>query len=130
MNRIEKSVDFKNKGYNCAQAVLLTYCDVLNLDEELASHMTAGFGTGLGNEKGTCGAILGGGCVMGLTFKDKVTAKSHSMEIMNEFEDINKSTICGDLKGTLSGKPLRSCNGCVGDVANIVENILRRENKL
>ncbi len=130
MNRIEKSVDYKNQGYNCAQAVLLTYCDVLNIDLELASHMAAGFGTGLGTTKGTCGAILGGGCIMGLTFKDKIVSRKHSKEIMSKFEELNKSTVCADLKGIETGEPLRSCNGCVGDVSAIVEEILKRENKL
>lgn len=130
MNRIEKSLDLKKQGYNCAQAVIIAYADVVNLDEELAQNIGAGFGSGLGNMKGTCGAILGGGCIMGIAFKDKVVSKSFSKEIMTKFEASNKSTVCYDLKGIGTGTPLRSCMGCVSDTAQLVEDILKREGKL
>ena len=32
--RVEKTIERHNKGYNCAQAVACTYCDLVGMDEE------------------------------------------------------------------------------------------------
>ena len=35
--RVEKTIERHNKGYNCAQAVACTYCDLVGMDEEWAA---------------------------------------------------------------------------------------------
>ena len=32
--RVEKTIERHKKGYNCAQAVACTYCDLVGVDEE------------------------------------------------------------------------------------------------
>ena len=47
-NRVEKTIERHKKGYNCAQAVVCTYCDLLNAEEQDAFRMSEGFGAGMG----------------------------------------------------------------------------------
>ena len=34
MTRIEETIKRHDKGYNCAQAIACTYCDLVGMDEE------------------------------------------------------------------------------------------------
>ena len=53
-------------GYNCAQAVLYSFCDDLHFDKDTALRLTCGFGAGMARKQGTCGAITGGIIAIGL----------------------------------------------------------------
>lgn len=59
--RVEKTIERHKKGYNCAQAVACTYCDLVGVDEETMFKMTGGPGPGNGlygrNLRG-CGGSL------------------------------------------------------------------------
>ena len=35
MNRAERAAEYHKKGYNCAQAILCTYCDKLGISEQV-----------------------------------------------------------------------------------------------
>ena len=41
MTHREKAIENFYKGYNCAQSVLLAFCDVTGLDEETAERLAA-----------------------------------------------------------------------------------------
>ena len=61
MNYGEKALEYRKKGYNCAQSVLCALAERVGLDVEDARNMSAGFGGGLraGEACGTyCGAVL------------------------------------------------------------------------
>lgn len=128
MNRVEKALDYHKKGYNCSQAVACTFCDKMNLDEETTFKIMEGFGLGVGDTYGTCGAVTGMAAVMGMISstgnlnapdsKQKTYAKVR--ELNDIFRAKNGSTICRDLKGIESGKPLRSCDGCIEDAVRIL----------
>ena len=53
-SRIEKAVQNKNNGYNCAQAVACSYCDIVGMDEETMYKVTEALGAGMGGMEGTC----------------------------------------------------------------------------
>ena len=55
--RVQQTTERHRRGYNCAQAVACTYCDLFGLDEETAFRLTEGYGLGMGNMEGTCGAL-------------------------------------------------------------------------
>lgn len=59
--RVEKAIEKRDRGYNCAQAVACTYCDLVGLDEKTMFKVIEGFGSGLANMHGTCGAVSGAG---------------------------------------------------------------------
>lgn len=47
-SRVEQAAERKMCGYNCAQAVACTYCDLAGIDEETVRNLTQGFAAGIG----------------------------------------------------------------------------------
>ena len=45
-SRINQCIERHNRGYNCAQSVACTYCDLVGVDEETMFKATEGFGLG------------------------------------------------------------------------------------
>ena len=57
--KVNEAAQRKKCGYNCAQAVACTYCDMAGIDEETAKNLTQGLAVGMGGStEATCGAIL------------------------------------------------------------------------
>ncbi|MBQ3185739.1 MAG: C_GCAxxG_C_C family protein, partial [Firmicutes bacterium] len=48
-------------------------------------------------------------------------------ELTNKFIEKNSSVVCREVKGVDSGQMLRSCNGCIQDAAEIVEEYLNNK---
>ena len=111
----------KKKTCNCAQAVLATYADIAGLTEQQAMDLGNAFGSGMGNMEGTCGALVGAGMALGMITADKLRARKAMIKIMNEFQQRNGATQCRMLKGVGTGKVLRSCEGCVADACELLE---------
>lgn len=130
-SRIEKAIEKHRQGYNCAQAVACTYCDLVGVDESTMFKMIEGFGAGMGGMESTCGAVSGAIALAGMKnskgCEDKSTkGKTYklSKEIAKEFTEINQSTVCKVLKGVETKKMLRTCDGCIEDAARIAEKVL------
>lgn len=130
--RVEETIMRHKKGYNCAQAVACTYCDIVGVDEETMFKMTEALGLGMGGMEGTCGAVSGACVLAGMkrsTGKleqpdSKAESYKLSKEIVKQFEKQNKSVVCKTLKGIETGKVLRSCSDCIKDAAAITEQVL------
>lgn len=56
------------KGYNCAQAVAVAFCDLTDLSEEQAAKMVSPFGGGFGRQREVCGAVSGMCFVLGTLY--------------------------------------------------------------
>jgi C_GCAxxG_C_C family probable redox protein len=133
--RVEETIARHDKGYNCAQAVACTYCDLVGLDEATMFKVTEAMGLGMGGMEGTCGAVTGACVVAGMKNSSgnlehpdsKGATYQLSKEILKAFKEKNQSTICKELKGVQTGTVLRSCPDCIRDAAAIVENILFSE---
>ena len=54
-----KAAELFVNGYNCAQAVAVSFCDVTGLDEKAAARMVSAFGGGMGRLREVCGAVSG-----------------------------------------------------------------------
>lgn len=99
------------QGYNCSQAVLLAFCDELNLDKETAARLASSFGGGIGRMREVCGAVSGMCMVAGLCKgysdpKDIEGKKRHYsliQKMANEFKEKNSSIICRELLGLSAG---------------------------
>lgn len=111
-------------SHNCTQAVVCTYQDLIGLDEELLKQMGNGFGLGMGNMEGTCGALSGASLVLGLVTKDVKKSMKGMKHIMNKFQERNQATQCKMLKNNGSGQPRRECPMCVSDAAEFLEEEL------
>lgn len=131
-SRVQKATERHQKGYNCAQAVACTYCDLVGMDEETMFKVTEGMGAGMGNMEGTCGAVSGAVALAGMLRScgklDDTSSKGAtyklSRAILNDFKAENGSVICKDLKGVETGKVLRSCPDCIKDAARLAEKVL------
>ena len=59
MTRKEQAIAYFKEGYNCAQSVALTFCDLAGLTPKTALRLSAPFGGGLGRQREICGAVSG-----------------------------------------------------------------------
>lgn len=114
----------RKKTCNCAQAVIATYADMVGITEQQAMNLGNAFGSGMGNMEGTCGALTGAAIIVGLATGDKLRSHKVMAKIMTEFQERNGATQCKLLKGVGTGQVLRSCEGCVADASELLENEL------
>lgn len=130
MTRVEKALENHKKGYNCAQAVLCAFADVTDFSEDQLFRISEGFGFGMGTQ-GTCGAVSAMVFLAGLEKSfgvdeipntNKKESYKLSKELINAFEEKNKSIICAQIKG----ENLRSCDGCIEDAVRILEEKLKK----
>lgn len=113
--RVEKTIERHKKGYNCAQAVACTYCDLVGVDEETMFKMTEALGLGMGCMDGTCGAVAGACILAGM---------KRSTGNLGGFEKANGTAICKELKGIETGKVIKSCDDCIKEAAALAEQVL------
>ena len=116
--RADKAVNYHKGFYSCSASVLCAFTDVAGISEQEAKIAAAPFA---GGRMGKCGAVLAAEYVLSKRFPDSAAEKSAAFE--KEFTDMNRSIMCRELKGALTGAPLRSCRGCVTDAAEILERM-------
>ena len=145
MYRGERAVSKFAEGYNCAQAVLFSFCDDLGLDKDKALKMACGFGAGMGRKEEVCGAVTGGIMVIGAKYgrgeneDRKVTDNTYKKirELMDKFSEKHGTYICRQLLNnceltTEEGQKIfkendylnKVCKPCVRSVVEILENII------
>lgn len=98
---------FKEKGYNCCQAVVLAHNDIFGIDRETAAAISSGFGGGMGRMREVCGSVSGMVILAGMmkpatdpTIKEWRTANyALVQEMAEEFRSINGSIVCRELLG-------------------------------
>ena len=121
-SRVEQAAERKKCGYNCAQAVACTYCDLAGIDEETVRNLTQGFAAGVGGSmEATCGAVIGAVNILGLINKNPQRTMQGSRKIINCFKGQNGTVICKELKGITDGVVKRECLDCVRDAAAFLE---------
>ena len=144
MNRIEIANNYHNKGYNCCQSVLGAFADKLDIPEEAAMRLGAGFGSGAGTGE-LCGAITGavmaldliaGGDATGDPAGAKRRAAAASRELQKRFSEQFGALRCRDLLRNEKEDPsdavkaLGITNHCavmIASAVEIVEQILEEE---
>ena len=125
-SRVDKAAERHKKGYNCAQAVACTYCDLAGIDEETMFKVTEAMGLGMGGMNGTCGAVTGACADLDRPVSKGATYKV-SKEISGRFLEETGALTCRDIKGIDTGKVLKSCHDCVKDAARILEEVCFKE---
>lgn len=133
--RVQETIKKHDNGYNCAQAVACTYCDLVGMDEETMFRITEALGAGMGGMEGTCGAVTGACVLAGLKNStgnlEKPNSKAGtyqlSREIVKRFKEKNGSATCRELKGVGTGIVLRPCQDCIMDAAALAEEIIFSE---
>ena len=107
----EKAEALFKQGYNCSQAVLLTFSDQLGLDKETALKLSSSFGGGMGRLREVCGAVSSMFMVAGLKNGytdpcDQTAKKEHYaliQRLAEEFKKENGSIVCRELLGLANG---------------------------
>ncbi len=125
-------MELRKKGYNCAQSVVCAFADVVGVDEQVLFRIAEGFGSGMGGQQHICGAVAGAIMVNGLrnssgqpgNIESLIKTLGISRQLTEGFCAQNGTAICKELKGTETGKMIRSCPDCVMDAARLAEGIL------
>lgn len=137
MDRSEKALLLRKKGYNCAQAVICSFADILETPEEELFAICEGFGVGMGDMSSVCGAVVGAVMVAGLKNSTRnlerpdstgATLKLSRM-ITKSFTEQNHSMICKELKGVETGVVLRECTDCIQDAVKLAEQAIMPDSK-
>ncbi len=82
------------RHYNCTQAVVMPFSELLGIDEETAFRLGSNFGSGM-RTGSVCGAITGGLMVLGMLGKDK---PSDATGFIRRIRDNHEGrTMCADL---------------------------------
>jgi C_GCAxxG_C_C family probable redox protein len=147
-SRSDEAIEKFQESFNCAQSVLYPFCGDVKLDKNMALKLSCGFGGGMGRKEEVCGAVSGGIMVLGLTYgrgeKDSrlATEKTYACtrELMERFREKHGAYTCRQLLGgcELTSEEGRQhfrdndlaekvCRRCVGSAAEIVEDIIKRE---
>lgn len=150
MNKISENykqtaTDFFKQGYNCAQSVVLTFSDLLDIDDKTLAMLASPFGGGMGGMREVCGAVSGMFMVLGLLegysqpkdYEEKKKLYEKVQKLASEFKAECGAIRCGDLlsmqNGNLQSAPSkrdeqyykkRPCAEITGIAAGILANYL------
>lgn len=106
MSRGQKAEEFFKSGYNCAQAVVMAFADVIGGDTQAYLRLSSSFGGGIGRLREVCGAFSGScmvaGLLRGYDNENGVDRGSHyaliqRLALKNKLQ--NGSIICKELLG-------------------------------
>ena len=94
-------------GYNCAQSVAVSFCDITGLDEKTTARMVSAFGGGMGRLREVCGAVSGMFFVLSVLYGydtpgDDISKKqlyTEVQELAAKFREQCGSIICREILG-------------------------------
>lgn len=147
INRTDLAIQYHERGYGCAQAVLASYAGDFGLDERLALRLATGFGSGMGRMCEVCGALTGAFMVIGLKYgKEDTDGTRYGNEtettyrlvadVAHKFNQRNGSIFCRELIGHDLMDPVErakvvelglfktTCRKCILDAVEILEATL------
>ena len=134
------------QGYNCAQAVLLTFSDLLGADAETVLRAGTPLGGGMGRLREVCGAVSAMFMILGMLYgyetPETGTAKTvlygRVQELAGNFEKRFGSIVCRELLGLPDGHDTpeasprtedfyqkRPCGEFIGAAAGILAAYIR-----
>ena len=93
------------EGYNCAQAVVIAFCEETGLSREQAARLASTFGGGMGRMREVCGAVSGMLMVEGMlrgysdpkAKEEKSAVYARVRALAERFREENHSIICREL---------------------------------
>ena len=124
-SRQDKAVELKNRTgdahYNCAQAVACVFADEAGLESDTLRKLGACFGLGMGTMEATCGALCGAQMIQGLMKFQGKNLRNDAAELYKAFTEKCGGSLCKELKGVGTGKVLCSCDDCVRNAVELLE---------
>ena len=146
MSRGKLAREYFENGYNCCQAIVLAFADLVSVDNESLLKIASSFGGGFGRLREVCGAFSGISIILGLTLgygKDDGSNKMEHYALVRELAEQFKianggSVICKELIAsteklssenpsvrTEEYKKKRPCYEIVFNAGEILENCLK-----
>lgn len=136
MTRAERAVENFAKGYNCAQAVVLAFADLLGEEKDLLLRTVSAFGGGFSRAREVCGAVSGMAYVVGRTqgYSDpkdpaeKQRVYGVMQKLIQKFRAEHGTIVCKELlkgckvvDGDRSGRP---CPKMIETAARLLSEVL------
>lgn len=105
--RVARAVNYFKSGYNCAQAVVMAFDDVMELTPEHLAMLVASFGGGVGRMREVCGTVSGMAFVAGAicpsqnpqNLEERKANYALVQRFANEFRQQNGDIVCRRLLG-------------------------------
>ena len=106
MDHSEKAAELFLNGSNCAQSVVVAFCDVTGLEPGFAAKLSSSFGGGIGRMREVCGAVSGMLMVAGLLYgyddpgeKDAAKKKHYQLvqSLAGQFREQIGSIVCREI---------------------------------
>jgi C_GCAxxG_C_C family probable redox protein len=108
----EKATALFDRGYNCAQSVLLTMFEQWNGKSDVIPKIATGFGGGIGRCGSVCGALSGGIMALGIKYgtnepslEKRLKTYKLAQKFYRQFEKEHGSVLCRELIGYDLSKP-------------------------
>lgn len=134
MEKNEQAIKSFSEGFNCAQAVFCTFCEIPG---DISALIAMGFGGGIAGLQKTCGAVTGGIMAIGYQYGNagKEAVYEKTLEFIERFKSIYGSVECIDIikydtstpdgreKARAENARENTCVKCVGDAVSIIENL-------
>ncbi len=148
MSRKEMAMENFLAGYNCTQAVVLAFSDLLPIDRDTLMKLSCSFGGGMGRLREVCGAVSGMFLVTGLLYgystpetgAVKAAHYARIQELAHRFEEKTGSIVCREILGlsvkrespvpearTAEYYRKRPCKETVGLAAEILEQYIAEQ---
>ena len=145
MTRREIAKENFMKGYNCSQALVLAFEDMVPIDRESLLKLASSFGGGMGRLREVCGSVSGMFMIAGLIYgydgpetgQVKADHYARIQELARRFEETHGSIVCREMLGlnvkhdaptpearTKEYYKKRPCPDIVGDAAEILEKYI------
>ncbi len=104
-NSADLSVKYYSEHFNCAESVLKAVTEKLNITNDAIPQIATGFGGGMANTNGRCGALVGGILAINFALGRKSNAESNLScneavsKLIYEFQKKFNVLNCNDLTG-------------------------------
>ncbi len=146
--RAQRAKRYFAEGYNCAQAMVLAFADVVAVPQDVLLKIASSFGGGMGRLREVCGAVSGMFMVLGLlsgydtpeTGEKKKELYAAVQELARRVENENGSIVCRELLSLQEKRQdptpeartpqyykKRPCLQLVAATAEILENYLKEQ---
>ena len=146
MTRGEKAEALFLEGYNCAQAVVIAFEDVLPYDRETLAKLSSSFGGGMARLREVCGSVSGMFIVAGFLYghadpkakEEKAEHYARIQKLAADFTEQNGSIVCRELLGLTEKKQAptpeertteyykkRPCKSLIGMAAEIKDQYIK-----
>ena len=111
MTRGDRAYELFLQGYNCTQAVVGAFADVIGMDFDMAVRFGSGFGGGMGRLREVCGTFSGAVIVINVLYgysdpknvQAKAELYARIQELAAKFKEENGSIVCRELLGLDGG---------------------------